>query len=36
MNVKEASAEESAEILEEIEALSDDDLTISSVRKFRL
>ena len=33
-NVEDASAEESAEILEEIEGLSDDDLSISSVRKF--
>ena len=33
-NVEEASAEESTEILEEIEGLSDDDLTISSVKKF--
>ena len=33
-NVEDASAEESAEILEEIEGLSDDDLTISSVKKF--
>ena len=33
-NVEEASEEETAEILEEIEGLSDDDLTISSVKKF--
>ena len=33
-NVEEASAEESAEILEEIEGLSDDDLKISSVKSF--
>lgn len=30
MNVKDASAEESAEVLSEIDSLSDDDLTISS------
>ncbi len=33
-NVKEASADESAEILSEIEALTDDDLEISSIKKF--
>ncbi len=33
-NVKEASAEESAEILSEIEMLTDDDLEISSAKKF--
>ena len=33
-NVKEASAEESAEILSEIETLTDDDLEISSAKKF--
>ena len=33
-NVEEASEEETAEILEEIEGLSDDDLTISSVKKL--
>jgi hypothetical protein len=32
----EASAEESADILGEIEGLSDDDLMISSVKKFEL
>lgn len=32
--VKEASAEESAEILSELESLSDEDLTISSTKKF--
>ena len=35
-NVEEASAEESAEILSEIESLSDDDLTISSTKRFAL
>ena len=35
-NVEEASAEESAEILDEIEGLSDDDLSIHSVKKFSL
>ena len=35
VNVKEASDEESAETLNEIEGLSDDDLTASSVRKFK-
>lgn len=34
VNVEEASAEESREILDEIESLSDDDLAISSVKKF--
>ena len=33
-NVQEASAEESADILEEIESLSDDDLTISSSERI--
>ncbi len=33
-NVKEASAEESAEILSEIEMLTDDDLDINSTKKF--
>ena len=33
-NVEDASAEETAEILEEIEGLSDDDLTIASTRQF--
>ena len=33
-NVEYASAEETAEILEEIKGLSDDDLTISSTRRF--
>jgi hypothetical protein len=36
VNVMEASAEESADILGEIEGLSDDDLMISSVKKFEL
>ena len=36
VNAGEASAEESTEILGEIEGLSDDDLTISSVKEFRL
>jgi len=36
MNVQEASKEESAQILAEIESLSDDDLTITSVRKFNV
>ena len=36
VNVMEASAEESADILGEIEELSDDDLMISSVKKFEL
>ena len=36
VNVKEASVSESAEILEAIEGLSDNDLMVSSVRKFRL
>ena len=33
-NVEDASDEETAEILEEIEGLSDDDLTIASTRRF--
>ena len=33
-NVEEASAEEFAEILSEIESLSDDDLTIASTKRF--
>lgn len=33
-NVQEASAEESAEILEEIEGLTDDDLSIASAERF--
>ena len=33
-NVEDASAEETAEILDEIKGLSDDDLTISSARRF--
>ena len=33
-NVEDASTEESAELLGAIEGLSDDDLTISSVKKF--
>lgn len=36
VNVMEASAEESADILGEIEGLSDDDLMISSIKKFEL
>ena len=36
VNVREASAEESAEILGEIERLSEDDLAISSAREVRL
>ena len=34
MNVQDASAEESAEILKDIENLSDDDLTIVSKKRF--
>ena len=34
VNVEEASAEESAEILSEIEALTDDDLRIASSTRF--
>ena len=34
VNVEDASAEETAEILDEIKGLSDDDLTISSARRF--
>ena len=34
VNVEDASAEESAEILEEIERLSDEDLAIASVKRF--
>ncbi len=33
-NIEEASAHESAEILETIEELSDDDLSIASVKRF--
>lgn len=33
-NIQEASAEESEEILSEIEGLTDDDLTIASVKRF--
>lgn len=33
-NVQEATAEESKEILEEIEGLTDDDLTIASTKRF--
>ncbi len=33
-SVKEASAKESAEILSELETLTDEDLTISSSKKF--
>ncbi|MBQ9031751.1 MAG: hypothetical protein IJ106_09920 [Parasporobacterium sp.] len=36
VNVEEASAEETAEILSEIEGMSDDDLSISSVKHFSL
>ena len=35
-NVKEASAEESAEILSELETLTDEDLTISSTKKYNV
>ena len=35
-NVQEASAEESAEILSEIEGLSDDDLSIVSTKQFAI
>ena len=35
-NIQEASAEESDEILTEIEALSDDDLTIASAKRFNV
>ena len=34
MNVQDASDEESEEILAEVETLSDDDLTITTVRRF--
>lgn len=34
VNVQEASSEESSEILAELSALSDDDLTISSARQI--
>ena len=34
VNVEEASAEESEEILEEIEGLSDDDLSIAATKRF--
>ena len=34
INVEEASADESEEILAEIDKLTDDDLTISSVKRF--
>ncbi len=34
VNVQEASAEESEEILSEINSLSDDDLTIASTKRF--
>ena len=33
-NIEEASAEETAELLEELESLSDDDLTISSMQRI--
>lgn len=33
-NIQEASAEESKEILGEIDGLTDDDLTIASVKRF--
>ena len=35
-NIREASAEESAEVLSVIDSLSDDDLTISSSKTFTL
>lgn len=35
-NIQEASAKESEEILGEIEALSDDDLTITSSKRFKV
>ena len=35
-HVQEASAEESEEILNEIDCLDDDDLTISSVKRFNV
>ena len=35
-NVEEASAEESEEILAEIESLSDDDLTIASTKRITM
>ena len=35
-NVEDASAEESQEILDEIESMSDDDLTITTRKKFEL
>ena len=34
VNVQDASAEESGEILSEIEGLSDEDLTIASTKRF--
>ena len=36
VNVREASAEESAEILEEIDCLNDDDLSIVSSERYTL
>lgn len=36
MNVKEASKSESEEILSEIEKLTDDDLSISTVKRFKV
>ena len=36
VNMQEASAEESAEILEEIDSLTDDDLSIVSSERFAL
>ena len=35
-NVEDASAEENQEILDEIEGMSDDDLTITTRKKFAL
>ena len=35
-NVQEASAEESEEILAEIDSLSDDDLTIATTKRFKV
>ena len=36
VNVKDASIDESGEILAEIESLTDDDLTIASTKRFSL
>ena len=35
-NIQEATVEESEEILDEIESLTDDDLTIASSKRFRV